>query len=86
MVFSCSSYSMGVAMNDITISICLAMMCFMGMTAFIVLYQTRLSKIGTRDQRPNRRVKYGAFATASPRDHFLPSHQSRTNGKENTSC
>ena len=86
MVFSCSSYSMGVAMNDITISICLAMMCFMGMTAFIVLYHTRLAKIGMRAQRPNRRVGYGAVVTASRRDYFPPNHLSRTIGKENTSC
>jgi hypothetical protein len=77
---------MGVAMNDITISICLTMMCFMGMTAFIVLYHTRLAKIKTWTQRPNRRAKYDVFVTTSSRDYMLPSYRSHSNGKEETSC
>ena len=48
MVFTCSSYSMGVAMNATTISICLTMMCFMGMTAFFFRHFISLSKVNSR--------------------------------------
>lgn len=73
-------------MNDTTISICLTMMCFMGMTAFISLHLTSLSRINSRARRMNHCVRNSVFVTTSSRDCFMPDHRSYTKGKENTSC